>query len=80
MLTFTVIPKKAFGTWQFGKIGVFVHFIIQELKVYKLLSFCIYSFFVSVSLVKENLRKSKGNLKNTKFEPKIFPKVQVTFH
>ena len=31
-LKFTVIKKKPFGTWQFGKIGVLVNFIIQKLK------------------------------------------------
>ena len=25
-------PKKPFGTWQFGKIGVWVNFIIQKLR------------------------------------------------
>ena len=30
MVKFTVIPKKLFGTWQFGKIGVLVNFIIQK--------------------------------------------------
>jgi hypothetical protein len=34
--------KKA--TWQFGKIGVLVNFIIQELKFDKLLSFFCVSF------------------------------------
>ena len=29
MIKFTVIPKL-FGTWQFGKIDVFVNFIIQK--------------------------------------------------
>ena len=24
--------KKPFGTWQFGKIGVLVNFVIQKLK------------------------------------------------
>ena len=28
----TVIPKKSFGTWQFGNIGVLVNFIIQKLN------------------------------------------------
>ena len=32
MIRFTVIPKKPFGTWQFGKLGVLVNFIIQKLK------------------------------------------------
>ena len=31
-LKFTVIKKKPFGTWQFGKIGVLVYFIIQKLE------------------------------------------------
>ena len=30
MIKFIVIPKKLFGTWQFGKIGVLVNFIIQK--------------------------------------------------
>ena len=30
MIKFTVIPKKLFGTWQFGKIDVLVNFIIQK--------------------------------------------------
>ena len=29
---FTVAPKKPFDTWQFGKIGVWVNFIAQNLK------------------------------------------------
>ena len=33
MIKLTVIPKKKpFDTWQFGKIGVLVNFIIQKLK------------------------------------------------
>ena len=32
MIKLTVIPKKPFGTWQFGNIGVWVNFIIQKLK------------------------------------------------
>ena len=32
MMKFAVIPKKQFSTWQFGKIGVSVNFIIQKLK------------------------------------------------
>ena len=31
-IQFTVIPKNTFGTWQFGKIGVYVNSIIQKLK------------------------------------------------
>ena len=30
-MKFTVVQKKPFGTWQFGKIGVLVNFIIQKL-------------------------------------------------
>ena len=30
------LPKKSFGTWQFGKIGVLVNFVIQKLKSKKL--------------------------------------------
>ena len=30
MIKFTVIPKKLFGTWQFGKIDVLVNFITQK--------------------------------------------------
>ena len=33
MIKFTVTyNKKSFGTWQFGKIGVLVNFIIKKLK------------------------------------------------
>ena len=39
--------------WQFGKIGVLVNFIIQELKFCKVAQL----FCVSVSLVRENLRE-----------------------
>ena len=31
-IKFTVMLKKPFGTWQFGRIGVLVNFIIQKLK------------------------------------------------
>ena len=44
----TVIPKKSFGTWQFGNIGVLVNFIIQKLKGEHLvcLSFLWYQVFL----------------------------------
>ena len=32
IIKFTVIPKKPFGTWQFGKMGVLVNFVIQKLN------------------------------------------------
>jgi hypothetical protein len=32
MIKFLIIQKKTFGTWQFGKIGVLVNFIMQKLK------------------------------------------------
>jgi hypothetical protein len=32
MIKFTVIPKKLFGTWQFGKIDVVVDFIVQKFE------------------------------------------------
>ena len=30
MIKLTIIPKKLFGTWQFGKIDVLVNFVIQK--------------------------------------------------
>ena len=32
MMKLQLYQKKPYGTWQFGKIGVSVHFIIQKLK------------------------------------------------
>ena len=33
MIKFTVITKKSFGTWQFGKIDVLVNLIIQKILI-----------------------------------------------
>jgi hypothetical protein len=38
MIKFTVIPKKPFGTWQVGKIGFVVNFIIQKLFQFSLVT------------------------------------------
>ena len=35
MIKVTILQKTN-GTWQFGKIGVLVNFIIQKLKFYKI--------------------------------------------
>ena len=39
MIKFTVLPKKPFTPWQFGKIGVLVNFISQKLKSKHLVCF-----------------------------------------
>ena len=51
------------GTMQFGKIGVLVNLIVQELKFCKLISFWI-EIFASVSLKVENLRGLREDLKH----------------
>ena len=55
MIKFKVIPKKPFGTWQFGKIGVLVNFIIQKLKSKHLVC-------VSLSDESLNLRRLRESL------------------
>jgi hypothetical protein len=47
-----------------GKIGVLVNFIVQELKFCKIAQLLIFVIFVSVSLVRENVRGLRGNLKH----------------
>ena len=37
--------KKPFGTWQFGKIGVLVNFIIQKMKSKHLICFSLVTGF-----------------------------------
>ena len=44
MIKFTVIPKKLFGTWQFGKIDVLVNFIIQKFATFE--KFTFFSVFL----------------------------------
>ena len=44
----TRFTKKPYGTWQFGKIGVLVNFIIPKLKFFKIAQL----FIVSFSLVR----------------------------
>ena len=51
---------KPFGTWQFGKICVLVNVIIHELNFCKIAQF----FCLSVSLLKENWREMRENIKH----------------
>jgi hypothetical protein len=41
-----IYTKRTFGTWQFGKIGVLVNFIIKEWKFCKIAQFflCVHKF------------------------------------
>ena len=54
----TIIPKKPFGTWQFGKIGVLINLIIQKLKSKRLVCLgfwdmsCDLQFRISISVQK----------------------------
>ena len=34
MIEFTIIQKKLFGTWQFGKFDVLVNFMIQKFATF----------------------------------------------
>ena len=49
---------------QFGKIGVYVNFIIQNFDVLQIAQLLAQVIFVPVSLVKENLRGLRDNLKH----------------
>ena len=58
---FLTVGRKILVTkyrWHLGEIGVLVNFTVQELK------FLFFKFFVSVSLMRENLRGSKENLRH----------------
>ena len=63
IIIFTVTPKKPFGSWQFGKTGVLVNFIIQKLKSKHLfcLSFLWWEVFLQTS------HHKSGKTKNTAF-------------
>ena len=48
----------------FGKIGVLVNFITQELKFLQIAQLFALIIFVSFSLVRENMRRLRENLKH----------------
>ena len=67
--------KKLFGTWQFGKIGVLVNFINQELKFCK-----IAQIFFSVSLMRGKFEGTRESLflENSGHSPCYF--ISVIFY
>ena len=67
MIKFTVVQKKPFEPWQFGKIGVLVNFIIDKLKFCKI----AHVFSAPVSLVRGKFEKIKRKFKTEKsrFQP-----------
>jgi hypothetical protein len=59
MIKFTILQKKTFCAWQFGKIGVLVNFILQELKFCK-----IAHLLLPVSLARGKFGGTRENLKH----------------